>query len=641
MADSVTDLDAACYRRLLNAADTGLILARQAKGDLPKLVYHNAAVTALAGRGAGPLEPGDSVVGLLGTEAHPQAVADFEEALRGDQPFQLEVAVPDAETGRQRWLALVGEPVATETPAETEWQIRVSDQTGRKRSGQSLALAEERLAVILRLVSQGILILDTAGNVERLNPEAQRITGWRGKEALGKPVETVFQLRPPVGRHKRMTPESVLEHGVAVSLVDNAEIQPREGGSLPVAYACTPIFGPQSNLLGAILTVVDQSEKKRLEQERIDSQKRESIGLMAGGIAHDFNNILTGILGNISLARDCVNPREQVATILKAAEMATHRARHLTQQMLSLTRSGPPVRKRTSLLSLVEECRALMLSGTSCRCVVEPGEDLWVAEIDENQISQVINNLMVNAVQAMPDGGGLRIRLDNEEVTGVRGIPIEPGPYLRLAITDEGSGIPSDKLSRIFDPYFTTKEKGSGLGLATAYTLVRQHGGHIEVDSEPGVGTTFTLYLPALEERAKPEPRKADPELIRGRGHILVMDDEELVQQIAGDMLKHLGYAASFSNNGEEVVERYKEAQGTEQPVDAVLVDLTVPGGVGGLEALKRLKQVDSEVRVIVSSGYANDPVLLDAENYGFRGSVQKPYNIQQLSYILNVALQD
>ena len=373
------------------------------------------------------------------------------------------------------------------------------------------------------------------------------------------------------------------------------------------------------------------TERKRLEEELQKSQKLESIGILAGGIAHDFNNILTAILTYISLANMDASPGSKLSKRLSEAEKATLRAGDLTRQLLTFSKGGKPVMTSVVVNQLIRDSAEFVLRKSNVKSEYFIAEDLWPVEADEGQISQVINNMVINAGQAMPEGGLVEISASNMTVDEESGLPLKNGNYVNISIKDNGHGIPEEILPKIFDPYFTTKQIGSGLGLAVTYSIIKNHNGHIAVSSGAGSGTTFDIYLPASDTQCLTDVSK-DDEIETGSGRILIMDDQEIIRDAAGEILKNLGYEVETCIDGAKAVELFRQAKESGCPFDAVIMDLTVPGGMGGREALLKLLEIDPDVRAIVSSGYSNDPVMSNFREYGFREVIVKPYKISEVS---------
>ncbi len=385
----------------------------------------------------------------------------------------------------------------------------------------------------------------------------------------------------------------------------------------------------EGNLTGYIGSCIDVTEREQIDLELSKSSKLESIGILAGGIAHDFNNLLTAIIGNIGLARLSLDPHSELFKSLMAAEHAGLRARDLAQQLLIFAHGGAPIQKTVSLGCVLTEWLAFALRGSNTHIVSAIAPDLWPVEADEGQLSQVINNLILNAQQAMPQGGTIRVVAENVTLGPDNGLPLI-GDYVRTAITDQGEGIAKTHLGKVFDPFFTTKPKGTGLGLATSYAIIKKHRGHMTVQSEPGHGATFCVYLPASEkEVGAPAGKSRTPS--QGTGKILFMDDEPVIRRFADKALTSFGYQVEPVADGQQAIERYREARAEGHPYDGVILDLTVPGGMGGRETMQALLAIDPAVRAIVSSGYSNDPIMADFKAYGFCGCITKPYQVEDL----------
>ena len=383
----------------------------------------------------------------------------------------------------------------------------------------------------------------------------------------------------------------------------------------------------------------DVTTQWMLEQERSKAAKLESVGLLAGGIAHDFNNILTTINGNISLAKMLLglNDHDKLMDILTQSELAGKRAGELTHQLLTFSKGGDPVKKTSALDELITEAAGFALRGSNVKCDYDIDGALWACNVDPGQISQVIHNLVINADQAMPDGGTVTITAHNTICKDEGNLPA-PGRYVKIRVEDKGEGIAEEHLAKIFDPYFTTKSKGSGLGLTSCYSIIRKHEGHISVESQPGRGTLFEILLPASDKKPE-ESYENDGGLDAPASKILLMDDEPTIRDMAKNILLYLGHSVTTANDGIEALELYRQAQGTDDSFDLVILDLTIPGSMGGKETVEKLIELDPDAKVLVSSGYADDPILSQYEKYGFKGMIAKPYDIRQLKSAIHKVL--
>ncbi|MBI2353900.1 MAG: PAS domain-containing protein [Deltaproteobacteria bacterium] len=491
--------------------------------------------------------------------------------------------------------------------------------------------SRERLAVTLASIGDGVITFDTEGRAVMLNGVAEWLCGWSQAEASGRLLEEVF----PIINEKSGLPQDnpvsrVLASGSIVELANNTILVARDGERRVIADSAAPIRDRGGNVIGVVLVFRDLTEKRAIEEELFKARKLESLGVLAGGIAHDFNNLLTGILGNVSLAKMRLPVGEKPHKYLENAEKASMRARELTQQLLTFAKGGAPLRKPISIAQILTDSSALVLRGSNVRCNLEVASDLWPVEADEGQMSQVFNNLIINADQAMSYGGVVTVRAAN--VFGA--IEGKESRCVRISIEDNGVGIPEENLHRIFDPYFTTKPQGSGLGLATVYSIIRRHEGEITVHSKPGEGTSFIIHLPATvaEPPQQPLPLQGPR---RGSGRVLVMDDEEIIRNVAAEILLTLGYEPVLCGDGNEALELYRWEAEKGTPFAAVIMDLTIPGGMGGREAAGKLTAMDPAARVIVSSGYSNDPIMGSFREYGFHGAVIKPYHARDLGAAL------
>ncbi len=526
----------------------------------------------------------------------------------------------------------------TRALAEAGWAMKKLREARRQYREE-----KERLAVTLESIGDAVIASDTEGRITLFNAAAESLTGWKADEAQGKLLSEVLPLIRTSEEAASFDPVAwVLQRKKALELANDLEVRSRDGRRKQVGLSAAPIPGKDEEIVGVILAVRDLTYQKRMEAEVLRVRKLDSVRILAGGIAHDFNNIMMGILGNLNLAKMFVHQPEKVEQRLAEAEKAVNRAKELTQQLLTVAKGGTPVRKTVSIPDLVKENADFALSGSNIRLKMEIAEDLWPVDGDVGQISQVISNLLINARQAMPEGGTIWVRARNEVISEDQGIPVPEGRYVHIEIQDTGVGIKEEHLDRIFDPYFTTKdrgsEKGTGLGLAIVYSIVRRHGGGVQVESREGEGTCFHLYLPAGEE----SPVVLDDDelpLKKGKGRILVMDDEESVLNIVQEMLSHLGYQVDLAFDGTEAVRLYKKAKAEGKPYDVVILDLTVRGGMGARGALDEIRRFDPDVRAIVSSGYVQDDIIDRYMEHGFLGVITKPYTIRKLGETLHRVL--
>ena len=526
-------------------------------------------------------------------------------------------------------------------PSYAWTQVVLVDLTGIKRTEDALAAERERLAVTLRAMAEGVITTDVQGRVLFLNEAACELTGWNASAAIGRLLEDVCVLRHEKSRQALppLATAAVASHQVA-ELPAQTALFDREGAPRLVEGQCAPIHDARSQAIGAVLVLRDVTERARLESEILRASKLESVGILAGGIAHDFNNLLTVVMGNITLAMLDVQVMAAVGRWLENAENGVMRARDLTQQLLTFARGGEPVRSAVNLPDIIKEAAQFALHGSKVRCEFSIEEGLWTAEVDKGQIGQVIQNLVINAVQAMPEGGVVQVTLANQRLGPTTVAQLEAGDYLCITLSDTGQGIRPENLPHIFDPYFTTKKSGSGLGLAMVYSIVRRHLGHIVAESEWGHGTRFRFWLPAVPGAVPPVAEVAvTPNKHTGR--VLFMDDEEPIRQMVVVLLQRLGFEVVVTADGREAVRGYIEAMRARQRFDLVIMDLTVPGGMGGKEAMAELRKLDPTVKGIVSSGYSSDPVMANFRAHGFSGMVAKPYRLTDLAKAIRSVLED
>ena len=545
----------------------------------------------------------------------------------------------------QRWIRLDGSALIVEASAgQTVWegraavQVLLRDISERKRVEEALRDSREKLRLQLENMPIGCIMWDLDCRVRTWNPVAQRIFGYSAEEAIGR---NAYELLVPENARSDISViwQKLMEGSPTCQNVNRNTT--RDGREITCEWVNTSFRDKSGAISGVISMVQDVSLRLEHEKELLKIEKLESISVLAGGIAHDFNNILTGILGNISFAKMFVEDSHKAHRPLAEAEKASLRAGELAQQLLSFAKGGEPVKRTVSVQQLVHEALSLMLRGSNVRAVVEVFDPLNAIEADEGQINQVFNNIIINATHAMPGGGTLTVSAGNEIMCPANPYALLAGRYVRIAFADQGCGIPESDLSRIFDPYFSTKAT-SGLGLASAHSIVSRHGGCITVNSQVGQGTTFTIHLPALAKSYDAHKTTGDRPAAGQHhgGSILVMDDEEMIRGLAAEMLGHLGYRVTTCINGEEAVGNYLAAHSSGSPFSAVIMDLTIPGGMGGKEAARQILEIDPLARLIVSSGYSSDPIMSDHLRYGFSAAVAKPYKFSELGQALE-ALAD
>jgi len=541
-----------------------------------------------------------------------------------------------------QWLALCGGSVVSLLLFGITWvQVRARLQAQRdtlelQQSKAALAAEKELLDITLNSIADGVITTDPAGKIISVNKAVETLTGWPQKEAEGKKLDEVFRaLRADTQEPCADPLERARQTGASTEMENPVLLVARDGSRCAITAGTAPIRDNAGRIIGAVLVFRDVTEKQKAETQMLTESKLQSVGLLAGGIAHDFNNQLTTIIGNLSLARMPGSSREEISQMLADAEKAALGAKELTQQLLTFAKGGAPIRKPMLLTELIREACQFVLHGSNVQCDYSLASDAWPVEADKGQIRQILNNLVLNARQAMSHGGKMEVRLENTVLSADTMPPLPAGKYVKISIQDHGPGINPEHLPRIFEPYFTTKKAGTGLGLATVYSVVRKHNGQIKAISEPGKGTTFEIHLPASQTPASPAHSPTKPEKFSGHGRILVVDDEAPIRKFLTMMLQKFGYEAETANDGEEAIARFTAAQSAGTPFDVIIMDLTIPNGMGGCEAVRRLRELDSKVRAIASSGYSLDPVMANYRDYGFCGVIPKPYRPDDLNRML------
>ncbi len=492
------------------------------------------------------------------------------------------------------------------------------------------ALAIKDLAIESAI--SGIIMTDLSGALTYINNSFTHMWGYNRQELYGKNLGLLVTSAGALPFLGREFPDQA-------GWLGEVEAKRKDGSTFAALVAAHPILDHWDKKVGVMVSCVDITERKQMQEELERKQKLECLNVFAGGIAHDFNNLLTGIFGNIQLARKDLPEGSDAAVHLDEAASVFARAKDLTQQLLTYTRGSAAGMNAVEIGTILRECCTLSLSGTNIRCKTEVADVIWSVRADANQLSQVFNNLIINARQAMDDGGNLTISARNRNLKANEIGLLPGGRYVAVAIKDEGGGIPEDVVTKIFDPFFTTKPGGSGLGLATSLSIVENHGGHIGVKSTVGVGSTFTVWLPAYSGKKSSVPEEVSTGLIRGEGRILIMDDEDAIRRMAAVMLRSGGYETVAVASGEEALASYTDAASSGKPFAAVLLDLTIRGGMGGVETATELLKMDPNAAVVISSGYSNDATSSKLNALGCITLIPKPYLLHELLGAVNKAV--
>jgi two-component system, cell cycle sensor histidine kinase and response regulator CckA len=503
-----------------------------------------------------------------------------------------------------------------------------------EKTGQAIADSELRYRRLFETAQDSILILNgDSGKIIDANPFVNELLGYKAKELIGKNLWDIGELKDVLA--SKLSYAELQKHDYV--RYDHLPLVTKDGRHIAVEVVANAYKVDHTRVIQC--NIRDITERNLLAEAQQLAAKMEAVATLAGGIAHDFNNILTGILGNISMAKRKMKANSEAYERLEEAEKAVEKAKDLSLQLLTFSKGGTPSKKLFSIGRLVRDTASFVLRGSRVKPEFAIAPDLWAVEADEGQIYQVISNIVINADQAMPRDQIINIEVKNR-VTSGNDLPLVAGNYVSISIRDTGVGIPEDHLKRIFDPFFTTKQKGSGLGLSSAYSIVKNHGGCITVESQPGVGSTFHVFLPATGKQIVEEASAVMSPGVHGTGNILVMDDDDAIREMLHTMLTLGGYNVEMSKNGKEATEKYIHARDTKKPFDAVIMDLTIPGGMGGRETITALLKIDPDARVIVSSGYSTDPIMQNYKQYGFKAMINKPYTVGELEKTLASVLQ-
>ena len=509
------------------------------------------------------------------------------------------------------------------------------DVTQAKQYEQMISEEKERLSVTLRSIGDGVITTDTEGKVLLMNRVAESLTGWTQRDAIGEDLEKVFKIIHEETRKPHVNPvKRVLETGSIIELENHTVLLAKDGKERIIADSGAPVRDKNSRIIGVVLVFRDQTEAIKLQNSLQRNDKLESLGILAGGLAHDFNNLLGGLFGYIELAR-VESAEEKVRDYLANATEVFNRAKALTQQLLTFARGGDPIRKHMRIDDLVRKNTTFILAGTDIAVDFQIEADLWNCRVDQHQIGQVVDNLVLNASQAMVNGGVIKIRLENIHVEEGKKNQLRSGDYIALSVEDSGVGIPIDLMKKIFDPFFTTKPSGNGLGLATCYSIVKQHDGIIDVSSMVGRGSCFTVYLPRDDGDELPDvvhqPTDGQEAKHVGSGLILLLDDEHAVRDVVRRMIQSMGYEVITAVEGDSAIRKAGELLASGRTIIAALLDLTIQGGRGGYESVNEIREMFPGCVIFATSGYSNNPIIAHPEEFGFDASIHKPFRLQDL----------
>ncbi len=505
----------------------------------------------------------------------------------------------------------------------------VIDLTEQKKAAALLKESEERFRNLAELLPEAVFETNLEMFLTYGNKRAFELYGYT-EEDFAKGLHSLDMFAPEE-REKVLDNTRAQFSGEKISSTEYLSVK-KDGTTFPTLFHVTPIMkdGKPAGLRGLI---IDLSEHKQAEEEILQLRKLESVGVLAGGIAHDFNNLLAGLFGNIEMAKRFLSVEDKAFKYLQSAGLSMERATSLTQQLLTFAKGGDPIKEPLALVGVIDEIANFSLRGSNVKLQLNLPVNLWLVDADKGQLGQVISNLVINGKQAMPDGGIITISAENMKT--------DEGRQVRICVQDQGIGIAPQHLDKVFDPYFSTKQQGNGLGLASCHSIINKHGGTISVTSEVNRGALFTITLPAIEEQVAVSLASSEEGSTHGSAiaRILLLDDEDLVQQISGAMLEEMGHQVDYADTGEEAVLKYQTAWENKHSYDLVICDLTIPGGMGGQAAAAKILNLDPQARLIVSSGYAADPIMANYIECGFKGRIAKPYRFAELQELIQQVL--
>ncbi|MFP4364415.1 MAG: ATP-binding protein, partial [Spirochaetia bacterium] len=572
------------------------------------------------------LEVGMPAIGPFTEEINEFWKKRYKKALKGKQ-FSEEI--PFLINGRINFFHVSFHPTFIDGNI-TGATVYSRDITNMKQRQNEIQQEKDRLKATLRCIADAVITTDTEGRITLMNSQAQKLTSAVYTEAEGKYIEEVLRTRSPA-RFRQLIGHAI-KTSVSSEVPEREEIITKNGIQRLISYSIAPISTPDNSVTGTVISFRDITNQERMEREIQNIQRLESVGVLAGGIAHDFNNLLSAILGNISIALMDIPEDSAASQVLKDAETASQEAKNLTHQLLTFAKGGNPVRETVDIAESINSSAQFILRGTGTKYKMNAHSELWAASVDKGQFTQVIQNIVLNASQAMENTGTVEIECKN--ITIDRQLPgdLTSGEYIEITITDSGPGIPREHIENIFDPYFSLKPLGHGLGLAICHSIIQKHRGEILVFSEQGKGTSFVIYIPAEKDRTSSNRNGQKTEAAKGTGNILIMDDDKINQRVIARLLHSLGYNCSIVDTGEQALSEYQKNFETQSAYSCVIMDLTIAGGMGGAKAIKKLLEIDPNAKAIVCSGYSNDPIMANYTEHGFSGVLAKPFTRKELA---------